>query len=199
MAVVAQEIELFGQVFPRPAAQFDALFPGGHGRRLHHRVEARRGSIHAPIGLLLALHDDLLDLLPVAVHAELFFRLHLHKVPLPVQDLLEVVERLALVVLESVPLAVSGPAALRQVNGVLDVVRRVMLRGPIIRGLESVQRTVVFDDEVLEVVDREVVAELAQQIGEMDGFQRVFDAQAVHKPLDEVVACVQRHMHNTFR
>ncbi len=35
--------------------------------------------------------------------------------------------------------------------------------------LEAVERAVVLDDEVLELVDREVVAELTEKVGQVDG------------------------------
>ena len=78
-------------MFPGPAPGLDPLLPGGHRTGLHHRGEARRRAVHPPVGLLLAVGDDLVPALPVLVQLELLVRLHAHKVPLAGQDLLQVV------------------------------------------------------------------------------------------------------------
>ena len=52
--------------------------------------------------------------------------------------------------------------------------------------LESVQGAIILDVECLGVGDRESVAVLAQQAGEVDGFCDVIDIHPLHQPLYQI-------------
>ena len=142
ITVLAEELELFGEMFARPAPRLHPLLPRRYRRGLDHRGVSGRRPVDPPVGLLLTIRHDLVAALSVLVQLELLLRLHRDELPLGGEDLPQVVVGLDLVILQAVPLAVPL-RPFGQVDGVLDVVWRVVLRRPVVGRLEPIQGTVV--------------------------------------------------------
>lgn len=93
----------------------------------------------------LRVAHNLIALLAVLGNPHLLLGLHLYKVPFALQVLVQTGKRLGFVLLEAVALFVAQ-RPLGQVDGVLDVVGRLVLPRPVVRRLEAVQRRVVLDE-----------------------------------------------------
>ena len=71
MNKMVQLSHLVCKMFPRSASGLAALLSRRDRTRLHDRGVARRRSVDSPVGLLLAVGDDLFTFLPVFGYLEL--------------------------------------------------------------------------------------------------------------------------------